>query len=74
MKKKQKHLDPNQKRTLTIEQINAMTLPDLFLASNQCRLIDDPDWTYLMVLHLFRVAYSLVDSNNLDLDAILSDL
>ena len=71
---KKQDSDPKQKRTLTMEQINELTLPDLFLATNKCRLIDDPDWTYLMTLHLFRVAYSLIDSNNLDLEAILSDL
>ncbi|MFC1785883.1 hypothetical protein ACFLZA_00785 [Candidatus Neomarinimicrobiota bacterium] len=71
---KQTHLDPNQKRTLTKEQIEKMTPLDLFLVAYECQFIDDPDWTYLMTLHLMRIMYRLIDNNNLDLLALNLDV
>ena len=71
---KQTYLDPNQKRTLTKEQIDKMTSLDLYLAAYECQFIDDPDWTYLMALHLMRILYRLIDNNNLDFASLNLDV
>lgn len=71
---KQTHLDANQKRTLNKEQIEQMTPLDLYLATYECQFIDDPDWTYLMTLHLMRILYRLIDNNNLDCASLNQDV
>lgn len=71
---KQTHLDANQKRTLNKEQIEQMTPLDLYLATYECQFIDDPDWTYLMALHLMRILYRLIDNNNLDCASLNQDV
>lgn len=71
---KQTYLEPNQKRTLTKEQIEKMTPLDLYLAAYECQFIDDPDWTYLMALHLMRILYRLIDNNNLDFASLNLDV
>ena len=61
-------------RTLSMQQIYDMTLPDLFLVLDRCRMIDDPDWAYLMALSLMRASHTVIDYNGINFDSILEDV